>query len=73
MIARYALALAAALAAMAGWSAYQQQKGVVRERARVVAEGERTNAKAQAARAKVEKKAAPDIRADLRRFCVDCN
>lgn len=35
-LARYALAIAAGLAAMAGWSAYNVQKGVQKERDRVV-------------------------------------
>lgn len=66
------LIVAAALAAMAAWSGYQQQIGVNRERASVEAQGKKTHGKAQAARAKVEQKQAPEIRADLRRFCVDC-
>ena len=68
----YIIAAALALAAMAGWSAYQQNKGVQKERASVQAQGEKTHGKAKAARAKVENKQAPEIRADLKRYCVDC-
>ena len=72
MITRYAIAAAAALAAMAGWSAYQQQRGVERERARVVRIGEATHERAAVARKKVEAKKPPEIDADLRRYCRDC-
>jgi hypothetical protein len=64
--------IAAALLAMAGWSAWMQSKGVQRERARVVAQGEKTHARAKAARKAVEKKAPDELRADLLRYCVDC-
>ena len=70
---RYAVAGAAALAVMAGWSAWMQSKGVEKERARVIATGEKTHARAKAARKKVEAKKPPELQADLRRFCVDCD
>jgi len=72
MITRYAIAAAAALAAMAGWSAYQQQRGVEKERARVVKIGEATHERAKEVRKNVEAKAPDKVREDLRRFCVDC-
>jgi len=68
----YLIGLAAALAAMAGLSAWMQSKGVEKERARVIATGEKTHARAKAARKKVEAKKPPELQADLRRFCVDC-
>ncbi len=70
---KYLAAAAAALAVMAGWSAWMQSKGVERERARVIATGEKTHARAKAARKKVEAKKPPEIQVDLRRFCVDCD
>lgn len=69
---RYAGALAAALLAMAGWSAWMQGKGVQKERARVIAQGEKVHARAKAARTAVEKKAPDELRDDLLRYCVDC-
>lgn len=72
MIARYAIAAAAALAAMAGWSAYHQHRGVIKERERVVKIGEATHERAKEVRKKVEAKAPDKVREDLRRFCVDC-
>lgn len=71
ILARYAIAAAAALAVMAGWSAYYQQRGVEKERARLDKVGEATHAKARAARKKVEAKPPEQIREDLRRYCVD--
>jgi uncharacterized protein YdgA (DUF945 family) len=68
----YLVGIAAALAAMAGWSAWQQSKGVEKERARVVAIGEKTHARAKAARKKVEAKKPEELREDLKRYCVDC-
>lgn len=72
-IARYAMAVAAGLAAMAAWSALFVQKGIQKERARVEVAGKKTNEKAKAARKAVEVKKPDEIRADLRRFCVDCD
>lgn len=69
---RYMIAGSAALAVMAGLAAWQQGEGVQKERVRVEAQGQKTHAKAKAARAKVETKQAPEIRADLKRYCVDC-
>ena len=70
---KYLAAAAAALAVMAGWSAWMQSKGVEKERARVIAIGEKTHARAKAARKKVEAKKPDEIRADLKRYCVDCS
>lgn len=69
---RYVAALAAALLAMAGWSAWMQGKGVQRERVRVEKIGAKLDAKAGQARKKVAAKAPSQIQADLRKFCVDC-
>lgn len=70
---RYLAFAAIALAAMAGWSAVQQQKGVEKERARVDRVAEKTHVKAKAARKKVDAKKPDEIRADLRRYCIDCD
>ena len=70
---KYIAAFAAALAAMAGFSAWMQNVGVKSERARVIATGEKTHARAKAARKKVEAKKPDEIRADLKRYCVDCS
>jgi hypothetical protein len=72
-LARYALALAAGLAAMAAWSGLMVQKGVVKEQVRVTEVGKKVDAAAKAKRKIVEKKKPEEIRADLRRFCVDCD
>jgi len=69
----YLIGFAAALAAMAGWSALMKNQGVQSERARVIAIGEKTHARAKAARKKVEAKKPDEIRADLKRYCVDCS
>lgn len=71
-LARYAGALALAFAAMAGWSAWMQDKGVQRERARVEATGKKIDAKAKAARRKVAEKRPDEVQEALRRFCRDC-
>lgn len=68
MISRYALAFAAALAAMAGWSAWMQNKGVQSERARVEIIGKKTDARAKVARKKAEAKPHDALRA----WCRDC-
>ncbi len=70
---RYFVAAAVALAAMAAWSGMMVQKGVVVERARVETAGKKTDVRAKAARKAVETKKPEEIRADLRRFCVDCD
>jgi len=49
------------------------QKGVVKEQVRVTDVGKKVDAAAKAKRKIVEKKKAEEIRADLRRFCVDCD
>ena len=72
-LARYALALAAGLAAMAAWSGLMMQKGVVKEQVRVTEVGKKVDAAAKAKRKAVEKKKPEEVRADLRRFCVDCD
>lgn len=69
---KYLLAIGAACAVMAGWSAMMQQRGIEKERARVERVAEKTHVKAKAARKKVETKPAPEIRADLQRYCRDC-
>lgn len=69
---KYLVAVGAALAVMAGWSAIMQQRGVEKERVRVETQGKKTHARAKAARAKVEAKPAPEISADLRKYCRDC-
>lgn len=69
---RYAGALAAALLAMAGWSAWMQSKGVEKERVRVEKIGKKLDAKAGAARKKVAAKPLSEIQKDLRRYCLDC-
>ena len=61
-----------ALAAMAGWSALMQQKGVEKERVRVDVVGKKIDAKAKIARKKVDAKKPEELRADLKRFCRDC-
>jgi hypothetical protein len=69
---RYAGALAAALLAMAGWSAWMQSKGVQRERVRVEKIGAKLDAKAGAVRKKVAKAPPSEIQADLAQYCRDC-
>lgn len=71
-LARYALAVAAGLAAMAGWSAFMVQKGVVKEQVRVETVGKKLDAKARIVRKAVEAKKPPEISADLRKYCRDC-
>lgn len=68
-VARYAIAAALALAAMAGWSAWMQGKGVSRERARVEMIGKKVDARAKVARKKAEAKPHDALRS----FCRDCN
>ena len=70
--ARYALALAAGLAAMAAWSGMMVQKGVKIESARVESVGRKIDAKAKVVRKAVEAKKPPEISADLRKYCRDC-
>ncbi len=69
---KYLAAAAAALAVMAGWSAWMQSKGVEKERARVETIGKKLDAKARVVRKKVEAKKPDELQADLRRFCRDC-
>ena len=69
MIARYALAAALAFAAMAGWSAWMQGKGVQRERVRVEKIGKKIDARAKTARKKAEERPHDSLRA----YCRDCN
>ena len=69
---RYALAIAAALAAMAAWSALMVNRGVERERASVERIGKKTDAVAKRARKAVAAKKPDEIRADLRKYCIDC-
>jgi len=71
-LSRYAIAAAAALAVMAGWSAMMRQKGVQSERARVERIGKKLDAKAKVARRKVEKATPSEIQVELRRYCDDC-
>lgn len=67
-LARYAVAGAAALAVMAGWSAYMKNAGVKSERVRVEAIGKKTDARAKVARKKAEEKPHDSLRA----WCRDC-
>ena len=69
---KYLAAAAAALAVMAGWSAYMKNAGVKSERARVEVIGKKIDARAKVARKKVEAKKPDELQADLRRFCRDC-
>lgn len=69
---RYLVAAAAALAVMAGWSAWMQDRGARKEQVRVEKIGERVHARAKAARRKVETKKPAELSADLRKYCVDC-
>ncbi len=71
-LARYALALAAGLAAMSAWSAMMVQRGVVKEQVRVETVGKRLDAKARVVRKAVEAKKPPEISADLLKYCRDC-
>lgn len=70
---RYAVALAASLAAMAAWSAMMVNQGVQKERASVERTGKKIDAVAKKARRVVAAKKPEEIRADLKRFCVDCD
>ncbi len=70
---RYVIAAAAALAVMAGLSAWQQEKGVQKERVRVEAQGKKADAKAKVVRKAVEARKPDEVRADLRRYCRDCD
>lgn len=71
-LARYALAIAAGLAAMAGWSGLMVQKGVVREQVRVETVGKKLDVKAKAKRKAVEAKKPDEISADLLKYCRNC-
>lgn len=64
----YLIGLAAALAAMAGWSALMKQKGVQSERVRVEIIGKKIDARAKVARKKAEEKPHDSLRA----WCRDC-
>jgi len=68
LVARYAIAAALALAAMAGWSAWMQGTGVTRERARVERIGKKVDAKAKRARAAAEREPGRV----LKQYCRDC-
>lgn len=67
-VTRYAMAAAVALAAMAGWSAWMQAKGVSKERVRVERIGKKIDARAKTARQKAEAKPHDSLRA----YCRDC-
>jgi len=71
-LARYAIAIAAGLAAMAGWSAWMVGTGVKTERARVEVIGKKLDAKARTVRKAVEAKKPHEISDDLLRYCRDC-
>lgn len=60
-LARYALAIAAGLAAMAGWSAWNVQKGVQKERDRVVRAENHIDAKITKARRAAAAAKRPDV------------
>lgn len=68
-LARYAMAAALAFAAMAGWSAWMQSKGVQKERDRVSSIGKKIDARARTARKKAEAKPHDALRS----YCRDCN
>ena len=69
---RYAGAIAAALLAMAGWSAWMQSKGVQRERARIETIGKKIDAQTAVVRKKVAAKPPSEVQRDLLRWCRDC-
>ncbi len=69
----YLIGFAAALAAMAGWSAMMKNQGVKSERARVEVAGKRLDAKARVVRKKIEAKKPDELQADLRKYCRDCS
>jgi len=60
-LARYAVAIAAGLAAMAGWSAWNVQKGVQKERDRVVKTENHIDAKITKARRAAAATRRPDV------------
>jgi len=66
---RYAVAAAAALAVMAGWSAYMKQKGVQSERVRVETIGKKVSVKAKSKRKEAEQKP----HESLAKYCRDCS
>jgi hypothetical protein len=70
---KYLAAAAAALAVMAGFSAWMQSVGVRKEQVRVETIGKKIDARAKVARKKVEAKKPDELQADLRRFCRDCD
>lgn len=72
MITRAIIAGIAAIGVMVIAAQVLQEKGVQKERARVEVQGKKTHAKAAKARQVVEAKPAPEIRDDLRKWCVDC-
>jgi len=70
---RYLVAAAAALAVMAGWSAWMQDRGARKEQVRVERIGEKVHARAKAARKAVEKKKPSEVQSALRAYCRDCD
>jgi len=64
-----------AVAASVMFAAYQFVKatGVRQEVVRVEAQGKQANARAQVKRKSVEAKKPDEIRADLLKYCFDCN
>jgi hypothetical protein len=66
---RYAGMIAAALLAMAGWSAWMTNRGVQKERARVTEVGQAVSKKAQSLRKMAEEKP----REALLKYCRDCS
>ena len=73
MITRAIIAGVASIGMMIIVAQVLEHKGAQKERVRVEAVGKKTHAKAAKARQIVEAKPAPEIRADLRKFCVDCD
>lgn len=65
----YLIGLAAALAAMAGWSAWMQNVGARKEIVRVEKIGKKIDARAKVARKKAEAKP----HQSLEKWCRDCN
>ena len=72
MITRALIAAVAAIGVMVIAAQVMQEKGVQKERVRVETQGKKAHAKAAKARQIVEAKPAPEVREDLRKWCVDC-
>lgn len=69
---KYLLAIGAAFAVMAAWSAVMVKTGVQSEKVRVEKIGKKLDAKARVARKRIEEKKPEQVRVDLQRYCRDC-